>query len=166
MLLLAANAGVAGVSRLAFTMGTQKHLPVMLSRVHYRFRTPHISIIVFCTIAIFILLTGINDKEFFEDVGALYVFGALLSFAFVHASILSLRMRKPEMERPFKLRFSVSISGRQFPISAALGLAATLGIWMVIVVAEPYSRELGFLWMAAGLIGYYLYRRRRKLPLT
>jgi APA family basic amino acid/polyamine antiporter len=79
ILLVATNAGVMGLSRLAFSMGKQQQLPEALSRVHHRFRTPYISIILFCVIAILILIPGFEEPDFFTDLGGLYTFGALLS---------------------------------------------------------------------------------------
>jgi len=34
------------------------------------------------------------------------------------------------------------------------------------VVTQAYSRWVGLIWMVAGLIIYYLYRRKEHLPLT
>lgn len=166
ILLVATNAGVMGISRLAFSMGKQQQLPSALSRVHHRFRTPYVSIIIFCVIAFVLLIPGFFSENFFTNLGALYTFGALLSFAFAHAAILSLRVRKPDLERPFKLHFNVRIKGRQIPITAVIGLIATVGIWVVIIVLQPYGRWVGLAWMALGLLAYYLYRRSRELPLT
>jgi len=165
ILIVATNAGVMGISRLAFSLGTHQQLPATLSRVHHRFRTPYISIILFCLIALVVLIPGFFSEGFFEDLGALYTFGALLSFAFAHASILSLRVRKPDLERPFKLHFNIKIKGREIPITAVIGLVATASIWGVIVVAQEYSRLAGFSWMFLGLLAYYWYRRKNKLPL-
>ena len=166
ILLVATNAGVMGISRLAFSMGKQQQLPSALSRVHHRFRTPYISILLFCVIAIALLIPGFFSENFFTSLGALYTFGALLSFAFAHAAIVSLRVRKPDLERPFKLRLNIKIRGRQIPITAVIGLLATVGIWVVIIVSQEYGRWVGLAWMALGLFAYYLYRRSKGLPLT
>jgi APA family basic amino acid/polyamine antiporter len=98
--------------------------------------------------------------------GALYAFGSLLAFMFAHASILSLRIRKPEAERPFKLGWNLRIRGRELPVSALFGLAATLTIWGIILATQPYSRWVGIIWMVIGAIVYYFYRRKENLPLT
>jgi APA family basic amino acid/polyamine antiporter len=98
--------------------------------------------------------------------GALYAFGSLLAFMFAHASILSLRLRKPELKRPFKLRWNMKIKGRELPITAILGLIATSGIWTIILITQPYSRWVGIVWMLVGLVIYYIYRRKTNLGLT
>lgn len=166
ILLIATNAGLIGISRLAFSMGTHRQLPGALSRVHKHFRTPYVSIILFCLIAMFILIPGFFGGDFFKSLGALYTFGSLLSFAFAHASIMALRARKPDLPRPFKLGLNIKIKGRELPLTAMIGLAATVAIWIIIIVQQAYSRNVGFGWMFVGLLAYYLYRRRANLPLT
>ena len=165
ILLIATNAGLMGVSRLAFSLGRNQQIPAVFSHVHRRFKTPHVSIIVFAMVALVLLIPGMWQPSFLTSLGALYTFGSLLSFALAHASIVSLRIRKPEMERPFKLRFNIRVRGREIPVTAVLGLVSTLSIWVVLVVVQPYGRWVGFSWMIIGLALYSFYRWRRHLPL-
>ena len=162
ILLIATNAGLIGISRLAFSLGSHKLVPPVLSKVHNRFKTPYIAIIVFSLIAIVILLPGFFATDVFAEMGALYAIGSLLAFMFAHASILSLRIRRPELPRPFKLGWNIRFKGRELPISAIIGLLSTLLIWLVILITEAYSRWVGLGWMAAGLVIYYFYQRHQK----
>jgi APA family basic amino acid/polyamine antiporter len=165
-LLIATNAGLIGISRLAFSMGSHKLIPPALSRVHPRFKTPYIAIILFSIVALLVLTPSFFATDVFENMGALYAVGSLLAFMFAHASILSLRIRKPELARPFKLGWNIRIRGRELPLSAILGLAALAIIWLIILITQPYSRWVGLAWMVIGLIIYYFYRRKEKLPLS
>ncbi len=166
ILLIATNAGLIGISRLAFSLGSHKLVPPVLSRVHSRFKTPYVSIILFSLVAILILIPGFFTSNVFENMGALYTFGSLLAFMFAHASILSLRIKKPDLPRPFKLGGNIRFRGRELPLSAIIGLAATSAIWIIILITQAYSRWVGLIWMAVGLIIYYLYRRQQGMPLT
>ena len=166
ILLIATNSGLMGISRLAFSLGGHKLVPSALGRVHHRFKTPYIAIILFSVIAIFILIAGFFAANVFENMGALYAFGSLLAFMFAHASILSLRVRKPDLPRPFKLGWNIRIRGREMPISAMVGLVATMVIWITILVTQPYSRWIGIIWMAVGFIIYYFYRRKTRRSRT
>ncbi len=163
ILLIATNAGVIGISRLAFSQGTHGLVPPLLSKVHTRFKTPYIAIIIFSLIAIALLIPGFFATDVFANMGALYAVGSLLAFMFSHASILGLRIRKPEMERPFKLGWNLRIKGRELPISAVIGLLATSTIWVIILITQDYSRWVGLGWMAGGLIIYFAFQRRRRL---
>jgi APA family basic amino acid/polyamine antiporter len=134
--------------------------------VHHRFRTPYIAIILFCLIATLVLTPGFFATNFFADLGALYVFGSLLCFALAHAAILALRMKKPEMPRPFKLGWNIRFKGQELPMTAILGLITTSAIWIIVIITQPYSRWLGMGWLVVGLIIYSLYRWKAHLPLT
>ncbi len=166
ILLTATNAGLMGISRLSFNLASHKQLPAILGRVHHRFKTPFMSIILFCLLAIVVLIPGLASPKFFADLGSLYVFGSLLCFALAHAAVLALRAKKPEVPRPFKLRFNVRIKGRELPMTAILGLVATSTIWVVVIITQPYSRLAGIVWMVAGLAIYFIYRRWKHIPLT
>jgi APA family basic amino acid/polyamine antiporter len=166
ILLIATNAGIIGISRLAFSLGTHRLQPAILSRVHQRFKTPYIAIIIFGIIALLILTPGFFHVNAFANMGSLYAFGSLLAFMFAHASILSLRVKKPELERPFKLGWNIRIGKVELPVSAIIGLLATATIWIIILITQPYSRWVGIIWMGIGFIIYYFYRRKANLRLT
>jgi APA family basic amino acid/polyamine antiporter len=165
ILLTATNAGLMGISRLSFNLASHQQLPAILGRVHHRFKTPYMAIILFCLLSILILGPGLANPGFFTDLGALYVFGSLLCFALAHAAILGLRIRKPELPRPFKLPWNINIKGRELPMTAIMGMLATSAIWIVVILTQPYSRWAGIIWMAAGFAIYYAYRRWKHLPL-
>jgi APA family basic amino acid/polyamine antiporter len=167
ILLTATNAGLLGISRLTYNLSSRNLLPAALGRVHPRFRTPYKAIILFCAIAIVMLTPGFTNPSFFADLGALYVFGSLLCFAFAHTAIIALRIKKPDMPRPFKLRWNIKYRGKDLPVTAILGLLANTGIWIVVMVTQPFSRWAGLGWIAGGLFvyfTYYLYRRFSTRP--
>jgi len=166
ILLIATNAGIMGISRLAFSLGSHKLVPSALSRVHHQFKTPYISILLFSIAALVILVPGFFAVDVFENMGALYAFGSLLAFMFAHASILSLRIRKPELPRPFKLGWNLKIKGYELPISTVIGLVATGVIWLIILIAQPYSRWAGIVWMVVGLTIFYFYRRKQQASVS
>ncbi len=165
ILLTATNAGLIGISRLSYNMSTHRQLPAGLNKVHNRFRTPYIAIILFCLISVALLMPGLFAPHFFTDLGALYVFGSLLCFALAHAAIIGLRIKEPEHERPFKLGLNIRIKNRELPLTTIIGLIATLTIWIVILVTQPFSRWAGIIWMLIGLIVYCIYRFSRRMSL-
>ncbi len=166
ILLLATNAGLMGISRLAFSLGRHQLIPSALSRVHHRFKTPYVSIILFAAVALVILVPGLFAPGVFIELGALYVFGSLLAFMFAHASILSLRIKRPDLPRPFKLGWNIKFRQWELPITAILGLVGTAAIWLVVIATQPYGRWVGLGWMAIGLGVYFLFRWRKRLPLS
>jgi APA family basic amino acid/polyamine antiporter len=166
ILFIATNAGLMGISRLAFSLGRFQLIPPTLSRVHERFKTPYISIIIFALVALIILIPSLFAREEFLNLGTLYAFGSLLSFIFAHASIISLRIKNPDWLRPFKLPWNVKFRQYEIPVTATLGLLGTLVIWIIVLLTQPYSRWVGLGWMAIGLLVYLFYRWRKKMPLS
>jgi APA family basic amino acid/polyamine antiporter len=165
ILLVATNAGLLGISRLTFNLSSHKQFPEVLSKIHPTFRTPYIAIITFSVMAMLLLLPGLsNVGSFFTNLGGLYVFGDLLCFALAHLAILGLRIKEPNLERPFKLGWNIKIKGRELPITAIIGVIATLTIWTIVIITQPYGRWAGVTWMAAGLVIFVLFRWRKKLP--
>ncbi len=166
IMVVATNAGLLGISRLTYNLATHRQLPATLSTIHGRFRTPYVTIMLFCLVSMLMLVPGFFAPNFFTDLGALYVFGSLLCFAIAHLSVIGLRVKRPDMPRPFKLWGHIKVRGRELPVISILGLIGTSAIWIVIIVIQPFSRWVGILWMLAGLAIYYFYRRRHHLSLT
>jgi APA family basic amino acid/polyamine antiporter len=164
ILLTATNAGLLGISRLAFNLSSHQQLPSLFKKVHPRFHTPSFSVIFFCSLSILLLLPSFANPDFFEELGGLYVFGSLLCFAFAHAAILSLRIRKPNLPRPFKLRGNLKIKGRELPYVSIIGLLATTTIWIVVIISQSFSRWAGIIWMFLGITLYFLFRRKQGNP--
>ncbi len=160
ILFVAANAGLIGASRLTFAMSEHFTLPRIFYKLHPRFKTPYVSLIAFTVIAGGIVVVARNLTHIAE----LYNFGAMLSFALAHLSLLGLRVRQPELHRPFKIRWNLRWKGAQLPLTAFLGLVGTTAVWVDVILTKPAGRNLGFLWMGAGLASYFWYRRQQKLP--
>jgi len=165
ILLIATNAGILGISRLSFSLSEHRELPSVFKRIHSRFKTPYVAILVFSGMAILLQLPGLFSPNIFTILGGLYAFGSLATFALAHASILSLRWRQPNRPRPFKLTWSIRVKGTELPVTAILGLISTFSIWVVLIIYQPYSRWLGFAWMALGVGIYFIYRRHAHLPI-
>jgi len=169
ILIIATNAGIMGISRLTFSLGRFQLIPLTLSKVHHKFKTPYKAIMLFSVVAILLLIPGFFAPETFIILGGLYVFGSLLAFSLAHASILRLRMKHPELSRPFKLRVNIKFKGYELPVTAILGLVFSSAIWLTIVITPPeemaYAPWVGFGWMLFGLIFYLVFRYRKRLPL-
>lgn len=163
ILLIATNAGLLGISRLAFSLSRFKLLPELMGKVSQSSKTPYFSIILFATISILLQAPGFFVPDMYANLGGLYAFGSMMSFALAHASIIALRIKSPNIERPFRLGLNIPIRGYQIPLTAILGLLGTTTIWIVVVIMQPYSRWVGFAWVAVGLVIYWYVQRRRRL---
>jgi basic amino acid/polyamine antiporter, APA family len=161
ILFLATNAGIIGVSRLVYSMGIHRQMPDALRRLHPRFRTPWIGILVFSAAAIVLILPG---KE--TLLGSVYSFGALLSFTMAHASVARLRAKRPDFERPYRGPGNVRIGDYDAPLFALVGGSFTAIAFVVIVVLNPQVAAIGTAWLLIGTVVYATYRRRQGLDLA
>lgn len=155
ILLIATNAGVIGVSRLTYSMGAYRHLPPMIRRVHPRFRTPYVAILIFCGVAALVMIPG--ETDFLAN---MYAYGAMLSFTIAHLAIIVLRIRQPGLYRPFRGRPNIEVRGRDVPVFAVVGGLGTGLAWVAVLVLNTSAWMVGTAWMVLGFVIYALYRRR------
>ena len=161
ILFLATNAGIIGVSRLVYSMGIHRQMPDALRRLHPRFRTPWIGILVFSAFAILVILPG--QEEF---LGAIYSFGALLSFTMAHAAVVRLRIKLPDFPRVYRGPGNMRWRGYDLPLFAVVGGTFTAIAFVVIVVLNLGVAAAGVGWLALGMLLYVGFRRRHALDLT
>jgi APA family basic amino acid/polyamine antiporter len=161
ILFLATNAGIIGVSRLVYSMGIHRQMPDSLRKLHPRFRTPWIGILVFSGAAIVLMLPG-------QEVllGQIYSFGALLSFTMAHAAVARLRATKPDVPRPYRGPGNIRIGNYDAPLFALVGGTFTAIAFVVIVALNLPVAGIGTGWLIVGTIVYTVYRRRQGLDLT
>jgi basic amino acid/polyamine antiporter, APA family len=156
ILFIATNAGVIGASRITYSMATYRQIPEVFRRLHPRFKTPWLSILIFAGILpILVILPG--DVKF---VGTLYSLGATLSFTVAHASIIRMRMRPGPEELRYRARPNLRIGAIDWPLFAIFGGIATGISFLVILVQNATTRWVGLGWIVGGLLFYAVYRRR------
>jgi basic amino acid/polyamine antiporter, APA family len=162
ILFVATNAGVIGASRITYSMATYRQLPERFRRLHPRFKTPWLALVVFAGVAsIAVILPG--ETTF---LGTMYSFGAMLSFTIAHAAIVALRVRQRDEEIVYRSRPSLRIGGVDWPLFAILGGLGTGIAWVVVLVQEAETRWVGLGWLALGFAVYAFYRLRvMRIPL-
>ncbi len=135
---------ITGMPRILYSMSNDGLLPPVLGRVHRKYRTPHITtIIVGSVIAI---ISGLFPIDL---IGELVSIGTLLAFAMVCVSILILRIRRPEMNRPFKT-----------PLVWFVAIAGAAGcLYLMTSLPKTTWERLG-IWTVIGLLIYFLYGKQ------
>jgi basic amino acid/polyamine antiporter, APA family len=161
ILFLATNAGLIGVSRLVYSMGIHRQMPDQLRRLHPRFRTPWIGIIVFGIVAVLITLPGQADF-----LGNLYAFGAMLSFTIAHLAVMRLRATQRDFPRPYRGPWNVTVRGYDLPLFAVFGGLGTGAAFVVTIGLHPGVAVTGVGWLMLGVVVYLLYRRSQGLDLS
>jgi APA family basic amino acid/polyamine antiporter len=134
-----------GQSRIFFSMSRDGLLPRPFSVIHSRFRTPFISTLV--TGLVVAVVAGLTP---IDVVAELTNIGTLAAFVLVAAAILILRRTRPELRRGFRV-----------PFVPVLPIVTTLAC-LVLIVSLPLVTIIRFLvWLAIGLLIYFLYSRYR-----
>ena len=161
ILFIATNAGIIGVSRLVYSMGLHRQLPDRLRRLHPKFSTPWLGILVFGAIACVTLVPG--QAEF---LGNMYAFGAMLSFTIAHAAVIALRLRQPDRERPYRGPGVLPVAGRRLPLFAVLGGLGTGIAFLTVTALHLDVAAAGVGWLALGVVVFVVFRRSQGLDLT
>jgi APA family basic amino acid/polyamine antiporter len=133
-----------GQSRVFFSMSRDGLIWPWASHVHPKYRTPYISNIVFGLIA------GIMPALLpVGKLAELVNMGTLLAFAIVCAGVWILRVRHPEMHRPFKTPL--------VPLVPICGILTSLYlVWTLPLL----TKEVVFGWLLIGLVVYFTYSVR------
>jgi nucleotide-binding universal stress UspA family protein len=90
---------------------------------------------------------------------SLYSFGILIAFTAAQLAVLRLRMRAPELPRPFRVWPNVSLAGHALPLAAIVGAPLTFAIWVLAMVTHPGARYAGPVWLLLGLAVFVAVRR-------
>jgi APA family basic amino acid/polyamine antiporter len=132
-----------GQSRIFFTMSSDGLLWKWAGKIHPKFRTPYISTIV-VGICVATLAASLPVKTLAE----LTSIGTLFAFTIVCAGVWILRVREPDLPRPFKTPWVPFVPIMGVLMSFALMLTLHLLTWQV------FSG-----WLALGLVVYFTYSR-------
>jgi basic amino acid/polyamine antiporter, APA family len=153
-LLVAMNGQMLGLSRLAYSLATNRQIPSAVGRLHPRRGTPYVVITAAALIAFGLALP--NDVDFLAGI---FAFGAMLTFAIAHMSIIALRFREAGRQSAFRLPLSFRFRKGTVPLPAVLGALFSMAAWVSIIVLHEGARVVGGVWMLFGIVLYTVYRR-------
>jgi basic amino acid/polyamine antiporter, APA family len=160
-LVAAANSAMLGLSRLAYSLSTNRQIPSGLGRLHPQRSTPYVLIILAGLLAAALVV-----PENLDFLVGIYAFGAMLAFTIAHLSICRLRYSEPDRDRPYKVPLSIRWRGGELPLPAVFGALVCAAGWVAVMVLHEPARYVGLGWMAMGILGYVVYRRADETSLT
>ena len=138
-----------GQARIWFAMSRDRLLPDVFSRVHPKYKTPHVSTWV-AGFAVGIP-AGIFDVAWFSDVSNI---GTLFAFILVSAGVIVLRKKQPNRPRGFRVPLVPLLPGISIVCCLVLMLSLPLETWIRF-----------FAWLIIGLGIYFGYSRKRTAEL-
>ncbi len=132
-----------GQPRIFFAMARDGLLPSWFSRVHPRYRTPHVTtILTGVVVAFFAAFMDIGEAAELTNIGTLFAFGL------VCAGVLLLRWQDPHLHRPFRCPL--------VPWVPLLGIFTCL----YLMISLPIITWIRFIsWLVLGLTIYFFYSR-------
>ena len=150
ILFLATNAGIIGVSRLVYSMGIHRQMPDALRRLHPRYRTPWIGILVF---------SRRGDRADPAGPGDAAGQRVLVRRAAVASRWRTRRSRgcAPRGRTPCARTAgpgNVRIGSYDAPMFALVGGTFTAIAFVVIVVLNPGVAAIGIGWLLVGIVVY------------
>jgi basic amino acid/polyamine antiporter, APA family len=130
-----------GQPRIFFSMARDGLLPAVFGKVHHRFQTPYVTTILTGSVAA--VVAGLFPIGL---LGELVSIGTLMAFVIVCGGVIALRIKRPELHRPFKTPL--------VPLVPILGIF-TCVFMMVFLPWDTWVRLI--VWMVIGLIVYFTY---------
>ncbi|WP_423142693.1 amino acid permease [Parablastomonas sp. CN1-191] len=134
-----------GQTRIFFVMSRDGLLPPVFSRIHPRFKTPHV--ITICTgifVAVFAALFPVGALADISNAGTLF------AFAMVAIAVFMLRRTDPSRVRPFRT-----------PAVMLVAPLAVIGSIYLFFSLSAYTLEIFVGWALLGLLIYFSYSRSR-----
>jgi APA family basic amino acid/polyamine antiporter len=155
----AAGSSMLGVSRVGYSLATNRQIPSAAGRLSSRWGTP-VVVIALASVAAAALVIP-RDLELLIGI---YAFGALVSFVIAHVSVIVLRFREPTKSRAYTIPFSVPVRGVPVPLPAVLGAVFAGAGLISVLIFHSGARYLGLGWLLGGLTLYVTYRRTQGKP--
>src|SRR5262249_26713711 len=122
ILFAAATTSMSGCTRLLHSMGGHEQLPRIFGRLDRRSLVSPGAIVATALVAIGTVVaadTLANDEVTF--LASAYSFGVLLAFTAAQAAVIRLRIKEPDLLRPFRARPDIRWRGIPLPLPALIG---------------------------------------------
>ncbi|HEU4860017.1 MAG TPA: amino acid permease, partial [Chitinophagaceae bacterium] len=134
-----------GQSRIFYTMSNDGLIPKAFGAIHPKYKTPYkANWILFIFVGAFAAFVPGNVA------GDLTSFGTLFAFVLVSIGVWILRVKSPNIERPFKAPI--------YPVVCGLGAIICTAM---IIGLDSQTLKVAFAWMGVGLVVYFAYSKKR-----
>lgn len=142
----ALNGGIMSYPRVTFSMSQHGLMFKSFGRLHSKFNTPYVPTLFICLVALIFVWTGS-----FSTLLAINVFAGRILECVVCLSLLVLRKKKPDLERPLKMP--------GYPVTTVLAIVITLAICLTCTPTQML-KSIGL--MATSIPAYFVFRALSK----
>ena len=158
ILVIATNAGLIGISRLSYSLASNDLFPGVFSRLHPKYRTPFVSIIVFGIVAALLMVPAQIDL-----MASVYSLAATFAFATAHLSVMRLRFVEPHLRRPFQMPLNIPFGTSSIPVLSVIGALAIGAVFTQLFFQNIQNSTYIFVsWLGTGALIFVIYRRLRR----
>jgi amino acid transporter len=176
----ALNSNVLVGPRVIFAMARDRLFLSPMARVHPRYHTPHVSILAEMAWAVLLILGsdlfsrvsapgwvsalprwlaqplgesigGMRSKPVFDVLTDFVIFGQFVFYLLAVAAVFVLRVRRPDLPRPYKTY--------GYPVLPSLFVVASAGFLLNMLLTSPVESSAGLLFIGLGAVAY-LFRPR------
>jgi APA family basic amino acid/polyamine antiporter len=133
-----------GQTRIFYTMSRDGLLPQVFSKVHPKFQTPWVN-----TILVGIVAGIVAGMTPISNLGDLVNLGTLLAFSIICFSVLYLRIKEPDLPRPFRVPFAPFMS------------IAGMGCCFFLIAQLTHTLWLLKGYFLLGMLVYFFYGMRK-----
>ncbi|MEV0696582.1 APC family permease [Saccharopolyspora sp. NPDC050389] len=134
----------AAVSRLLFGMARDGQMPAALGRVDQRAHVPRNATLLAAVVTLIVSVWAASAEDGLEVLSSMVTVGALTAFVMLHASVIGY----------------FAVSGRERRVSTVvIPVIGALIAVVVLVTASPLALTVGAVWLAIGLITYFVRSR-------
>ncbi|MGQ0649513.1 MAG: amino acid permease [Gemmatimonadaceae bacterium] len=146
----AALSTIITAPRLYYSMARDGLFFRKLAEVHPRFGTPAVAIVASCAWSMVLAASGT-----FEQLLTYVVFVGWIFYALGAAAVISLRIKRPDVPRPFR------VPG--YPVTPSLFVLAAAAIVGNTIYSQPGRAAIGLGMVLLGAPAYYVWRRRASI---
>jgi amino acid transporter len=134
-----------GVARVLFAMGRDRQLPHALARVHRKYGTPYVGMLVTTAISTAVALVM---RDLLDELANIVNFGALCGFLLLHVSVLT--------------KFGIKDRSGHWFVHWAVPVFGIIVVLAVLQGMSAMALTVGLLWLAVGVVyGLVLHHLRR-----
>jgi basic amino acid/polyamine antiporter, APA family len=145
----AANQNMLTSPRVYFAMARDGMFFKKIAECHPKFLTPHISIIAITVWAFLLTLTGTFNQLF-----TYVIFGEWIFFGMTVASVIVLRKKRPDLERPYKTW--------GYPVTPIIFVLAAVYVAISALIGQFKNAMGGLLIILMGVPAYFFWRTSRR----
>ncbi len=143
----AMNGSILSGSRVPYAMARDGYFFKTLSTVHPRYRTPSSAILLLGVWSSVVLLSGQYDQLY-----TLVIFPSWILYGMTAASVIVLRIKRPDLERPYR------VIG--YPVVPVLFVFVAVALLYSTLRSSPRESGIGLAIIAAGLPFYFHWKRQ------